>query len=94
VERAFRAQGVALRPETSNGAEQPAMGETSPCATRFLGVTNRGSIIVSVCDDRRSAAGVPNAHVFRRTRVNVVVDYSGRDTATQERIKRALVGLG
>lgn len=94
VERAFGKAGIVLRPVPSNGAEQPAMGETSPCATRYLGARTSGSIIVTVCDTRGAAAGIPTAHVFRRRRANVVVDYSGIDPRTRTRISAALDGLG
>jgi len=42
----------------------------------------------------RATAGVPVGHGFRRTRANVVVEYSGGDSVTRARIRRAVAGLG
>jgi hypothetical protein len=94
VEHAFSAQGIPLRPLPSRSGAQPAMGVTSPCATRYAATTTRRSLVVAVCDDARATAGVPAAESFHRTRANVVVEYSGRDAATQRRIDRALDDLG
>jgi hypothetical protein len=93
VERAFGTEGLVLHPLPSNGAEQPAMGETSPCATRFAATTSRGSLIVSVCENRRAAESVPSGQPFRRTRDNVLVEYSGSDAPTRARIGHALAAL-
>ena len=92
VEAAFRAHGFALHRLASNGAEQPAMGETSACATRFSATPAPGTVTIFVCDDAHAATSVPTS-AFRRTRENVVVTYTGGDRATRARIAEALSGL-
>jgi hypothetical protein len=96
VEQVFRDQGIVLQRSTSNGAEQTAMGETSPCATYFVSGARFRMMSVWVCDDVRSArASFPNARKlgFRWERGNVVVDYRGPSAALQSQIERALAGL-
>ena len=55
VERAFREQGIALSRLPSNGAEQTAMGTTSPCATTYLGHAGLRTLTVWVCDNAGAA---------------------------------------
>jgi len=91
VERAFREAGLPLRRVPSAGAEQPAMGETSSCGTRYL-VRSRGSLIaVSVCDTEGDAEDVaPDGSMHRG---NVAVETAAGDAATHQRISQALDGL-
>jgi hypothetical protein len=88
VERAFRAAGIELRPVPSNGAEQPAMGMTSACASQFVASTAGAVINVAVCDDASAAASAGG----RLRRANVAVRFTGSG-AVESKIQRALDGL-
>jgi len=91
VQQAFREAGLPLQRLPSVGAEQPAMGETSSCATRYLVRSGSSLIHVSVCDLEEDAAQIASADTMRRA--NVAVEYSGYDAQIHERIDRAPDGL-
>jgi hypothetical protein len=91
VESVFRANGLPLQRIPSRGAEQPAMGEISACATRFTATAAGGALAVSVCDDAKAAGSLSGDYL---TRGNVAVEYSGHDERTQRRIAAALADLG
>jgi hypothetical protein len=91
VEQAFASAGLSLRRLPSVGAEQPAMGETSECGTRYLARSAGGLLSVSVCDRAGAAANVAAGDRMRRA--NVVVEYAGDDHRVHARIERALDAL-
>ena len=92
VERAFRAQGIALARLPSNGAEQTAMGTTSPCATAYLGHVKSRTLTVWVCD---SADDAREQLILRQdeARANVAVQIPNADPDLRGRVERALEGL-
>jgi hypothetical protein len=91
VEQAFREAGLTLQRLPAAGAEQPAMGETSSCGTRYL-VRARGALVsVSICDAEADAADVAPGGSMHRG--NVAVETAATDAATHERIERALDAL-
>jgi len=91
VEQAFGNAGLPLQRMPSVGAEQPAMGETSSCATMYL-VRSRGALItVSVCDAEADAADVAPDDSMHRS--NVAVETPSDDPRLRERISRALDAL-
>jgi hypothetical protein len=92
VERAFLEQGIALKRLSSTGAEQTAMGTTSPCATVYLGFTDSRAVFVWVCDSATEVRKLPHPEQ-EAVRANVVVDYGGRSEAIRSRVQRALDGL-
>ncbi len=92
VEQAFRSAGLQLQRVGSVGAEQPAMGEVSGCATRYLARSAGGPLSVSVCDGVGAATAVAASRSMRRA--NVAVEYAGSDPRIRDRIRRALDALG
>ena len=91
VEQAFGNAGLPLQRMPSVGAEQPAMGETSSCATRYL-VRSRGALItVSVCDAEADAADVAPDDSMHRA--NIAVETSIPNPEVHDRISRALDAL-
>ena len=91
VERAFRDVGLPLKRLPSVGAEQPAMGETSSCGTRYIALSGDAAISVSLCDREQDAQAVAPADSMHRA--NVAVEYAGDEAEVHERIGRALDGL-
>ena len=91
VKRAFATQGFALQPLAANGAEQPAMGVTSSCESRYRADGEHGSVVVFVCEDERAARGtVVISGLHRR---NVLVLLSGENPVLRRRALRALAAL-
>jgi hypothetical protein len=88
VERAFSDAGITLRKLPSAGAEQPAMGETSACGTRYVSARQGVFLTVAVCDDAEAAAGLGAQHAG-----NVAVEYAGDDADVRTRVDRALDSL-
>ncbi len=88
VEQAFRSAGLPLQRVGSVGAEQPAMGEISGCATRYLARADAARLSVSVCDSEGAATAVASSRSLRRA--NVAVEYAGTNPGVRERISRAL----
>jgi hypothetical protein len=91
VERAFREQGIALSRLPANGAEQTAMGTTSPCATAYLGHAGARTVTVWVCDSARDAGSLPRAG--STVRANVVVEIQSGAPGLRSRVARALRSL-
>jgi hypothetical protein len=91
VERAFRGQGIALSRLPSNGAEQTAMGTTSPCATAYLGHAGARTFTVWVCNSARDAGSLPRAG--STVRANVVVEIQSGAPGLRGRVARALQSL-
>ena len=73
------------------GAEQPAMGETSRCGTRYVSSSAEALVSVSVCDTSDDTSGVARGATMRRG--NVAVEYGGADARIRRRIERALNAL-
>jgi hypothetical protein len=90
VERAFRQQGIALSRLPSNGAEQTAMGMTSPCSTAYLGHAGGRTVTVWVCDSTSAAGEHPQSDT---TRANVVVEIPRETPELRDRVARALRSL-
>lgn len=88
VEQAFRDAGITLRKISAAGAEQPAMGETSACATRYVAEDAGVLLTVAICDDAEAAEGIG-----AQSADNVAVQYAGDDPAVRERVDRALDSL-
>jgi hypothetical protein len=92
VERAFRAQGIVLDKLPSNGAEQTAMGTTSPCATGYFGRANMRMLAVWVCESAGDAHKLPLERLT--IRANVAVELlNGGGPELRGRVERALAGL-
>jgi hypothetical protein len=91
VERAFQREGIALSRLPSNGAEQTAMGTTSPCATAYLGHAGTRTLTVWVCDSADAARELPLARVT--VRKNVAVEIQSGARALRGRVVRALRSL-
>jgi hypothetical protein len=92
VERAFQGQGIALSRLPSNGAEQTAMGTTSPCATTYLGHAGARTVTVWICDSAGAARRLPLAQ--RDTvRANVAVEIQSGTPELRGRVARALRSL-
>lgn len=92
VERAFREQGIVLDKLPSNGAEQTAMGTTSPCATGYFGRAKMRMVAVWVCDSAGAARNLPLERMT--VRANVAVELlNGGGPELRGRVQRALAGL-
>jgi hypothetical protein len=92
VERAFRGEGIALSRLPSNGAEQTAMGTTSPCATAYLGHAGAHRLTVWICDSARDAGHLQQTQ-RETTRANVVVEIQRETPELRARVARALRSL-
>jgi hypothetical protein len=92
VERAFQGQGIVLSRLPSNGAEQTAMGTTSPCATTYLGHAGARTLTVWVCDSAGEAQQLQQKQ-RDTTRANVVVEIQQETPELRDRVARALRSL-
>jgi hypothetical protein len=90
VERAFREQGIALSRLPSNGAEQTAMGTTSPCATTYLGHAGPRTLTVWVCDNAGAAEKLAQRDTVR---ANIAVEIRSGTPELRGRVARALRSL-